>query len=101
MKGSNSLALSDDVRAPQAHDRARGVRKSVCRTHEIANATRRPRAHAERADTQENGTVYHTYTVTAPDPFVAPFFGFLLERTPKPQSEIPLTYRKDEYPDGA
>jgi predicted dithiol-disulfide oxidoreductase (DUF899 family) len=50
---------------------------------------------------QENGTVYHTYTVTAPDPFVAPFFGFLLERTPKPQSEIPLTYRKDEYPDGA
>src|SRR5437868_3559983 len=50
---------------------------------------------------QENGTVYHTYTVTAPDPFVAPFFGFLLERTPKPQSDTPLSYRKDEYPDAA
>jgi predicted dithiol-disulfide oxidoreductase (DUF899 family) len=48
---------------------------------------------------QENGTVYHTYTVTAPDPFVAPFFGFLLERTPKPQADTPLSYRKDEYPD--
>lgn len=31
---------------------------------------------------QENGTVYHTYTVTAPDPFVAPYFSFLLDRTP-------------------
>jgi predicted dithiol-disulfide oxidoreductase (DUF899 family) len=49
---------------------------------------------------QEDGTVYHTYTVTAPDPFVSPFFSFLLERTPKPQSETPLSYRKDEYPDG-
>src|SRR5689334_16352347 len=29
---------------------------------------------------RENGTVYHTYTVTAPDPFVAPFFGLLLDR---------------------
>jgi predicted dithiol-disulfide oxidoreductase (DUF899 family) len=48
---------------------------------------------------QENGSVYHTYTVTAPDPFVAPFFGFLLERTPKPQPDGPLSYRKDEYPD--
>ncbi len=48
---------------------------------------------------RENGTVYHTYTVTAPDPFVAPFFGFLLDRTPKPQPEGPVTYRKDEYPD--
>src|SRR5205085_5899410 len=28
---------------------------------------------------RENGTVYHTYTVTAPDPFVAPFFNFLLD----------------------
>ena len=26
---------------------------------------------------RENGTVYHTYTVTAPDPFVAPYFSFL------------------------
>ena len=32
---------------------------------------------------RENGTVYHTYTVSAPDPFVAPYFNFLLERTPK------------------
>jgi predicted dithiol-disulfide oxidoreductase (DUF899 family) len=48
---------------------------------------------------RENGTVYHTYTVTAPDPFVAPFFSFLLDRTPKPQPEDPVSYRKDEYPD--
>ena len=31
----------------------------------------------------EDGVVYHTYTVMAPDPFVAPYFSFLLERTPK------------------
>jgi predicted dithiol-disulfide oxidoreductase (DUF899 family) len=48
---------------------------------------------------RENGTVYHTYTVMAPDPFVAPYFGFLLERTPKVQPEDPRTWRKDEYPD--
>ena len=48
---------------------------------------------------RENGTVYHTYTVTAPDPFVAPYFNFLLDRTPKPQPDEPLNYRKDEYPD--
>jgi predicted dithiol-disulfide oxidoreductase (DUF899 family) len=48
---------------------------------------------------QENGNVYHTYTVSAPDPFVAPYFSFLLERTPKPQPSTPLDYRKDEYPD--
>src|SRR5207302_566103 len=30
---------------------------------------------------RENGTVYHTYTVTAPDPFVAPYHSFLLKRT--------------------
>jgi predicted dithiol-disulfide oxidoreductase (DUF899 family) len=48
---------------------------------------------------RENGTVYHTYTVTAPDPFVAPFYSFLLERTPKPQPAEPRTWRKDEYPD--
>jgi predicted dithiol-disulfide oxidoreductase (DUF899 family) len=47
---------------------------------------------------RENGTVYHTYTVSAPDPFVAPYFGFLLERTPKPQPEEPRAWRKDEYP---
>jgi predicted dithiol-disulfide oxidoreductase (DUF899 family) len=47
----------------------------------------------------ENGTVYHTYTVSAPDPFVAPYFSFLLARTPKAQSGEPRTWRKDEYPD--
>jgi predicted dithiol-disulfide oxidoreductase (DUF899 family) len=47
----------------------------------------------------EDGTVYHTYTVSAPDPFVAPYFNFLLERTPKPQPPEPRTWRKDEYPD--
>jgi predicted dithiol-disulfide oxidoreductase (DUF899 family) len=50
---------------------------------------------------RENGTIYHTYTVRAPDPFVAPYFNFLLERTPKPQPEEPRAWRKDEYPGGA
>ena len=48
---------------------------------------------------RENGTVYHTYTVSAPDPFVAPYFTFLLERTPKKQPDEPRSWRKDEYPD--
>jgi predicted dithiol-disulfide oxidoreductase (DUF899 family) len=48
---------------------------------------------------RENGTVYHTYTVSAPDPFVAPYFSFLLERTPKPSPDEPDNLRKDEYPD--
>src|SRR5262245_40380656 len=48
---------------------------------------------------RENGTVYHTYTVSAPDPFVAPYFNFLLERTPRPQPPEPRAWRKDEYPD--
>ena len=48
---------------------------------------------------RENGTVYHTYTVSAPDPFVAPYYFFLLERTPKPGAEDPRAWRKDEYPD--
>jgi predicted dithiol-disulfide oxidoreductase (DUF899 family) len=48
---------------------------------------------------RENGTVYHTYTVVAPDPFVAPYFSFLLERTPVDRSdEPPRAWRKDEYP---
>ena len=46
----------------------------------------------------ENGSVYHTYTVMAPDPFVAPYFSFLLERTPKAQTVEPRAWRKDEYP---
>ena len=48
---------------------------------------------------RENGTVYHTYTVMAPDPFVAPYYSFLLERTPKAQPAEPRAWRKDEYPD--
>jgi predicted dithiol-disulfide oxidoreductase (DUF899 family) len=48
---------------------------------------------------RENGTVYHTYTVSAPDPFVAPYYSFLLERTPKAQPAEPRSWRKDEYPD--
>jgi predicted dithiol-disulfide oxidoreductase (DUF899 family) len=48
----------------------------------------------------ENGTVYHTYTVMAPDPFVAPYHSFLIDRTPKAQPEEPRTWRKDEYENG-
>ncbi|HEX3508148.1 MAG TPA: DUF899 family protein, partial [Candidatus Dormibacteraeota bacterium] len=47
---------------------------------------------------RENGTVYHTYTVSAPDPFVSPYFSSLLERTPKTQPSEPRAWRKDEYP---
>jgi len=48
---------------------------------------------------RDNGTVFHTYTVSAPDPFVAPYHSFLLDRTPKPESDEPRAWRKDEYPD--
>jgi predicted dithiol-disulfide oxidoreductase (DUF899 family) len=48
---------------------------------------------------RENGTTYHTYTVTAPDHFVAPYHSFLLERTPKESPNEARTWRKDEYPD--
>jgi predicted dithiol-disulfide oxidoreductase (DUF899 family) len=47
---------------------------------------------------RENGEVYHTYTVMAPDQFVAPYHSFLLKRTPKPQPDEPRAWRKDEYP---
>ena len=47
---------------------------------------------------RDNGTVYHTYTVTAPDPFVAPYHSFLLQRTPKPPPAEVRAWRKDEYP---
>jgi len=47
----------------------------------------------------EDGTVYHTYTQVPPDAFVGPFFGLLLERTPKEQPPEPRAWRKDEYPD--
>jgi predicted dithiol-disulfide oxidoreductase (DUF899 family) len=48
---------------------------------------------------RDNGSVYHTYTVSAPDPFVQPYHSFLLDRTPKPGPEEPRAWRKDEYPD--
>jgi len=48
---------------------------------------------------RENGTVHHTYTVSAPDPSVAPYFSFLLERRPKAQPAEPRRWRKDEYPE--
>ncbi len=48
---------------------------------------------------RENGSVYHTYTVTAPDPFVAPYHSFLLQRTPKPDGDPFRILRKDEYPE--
>jgi hypothetical protein len=37
--------------------------------------------------------------VSAPDPFVAPYFSFLAERTPKKGPDEPRSFRKDEYPD--
>lgn len=50
---------------------------------------------------RENGKVFHTYTVSAPDPFVQPYSGFLIDRTPKAPPEEPRAWRKDEYPDAA
>jgi len=47
---------------------------------------------------REGESVFHTYTVTAPDPFVAPYNAFLMKRTPKPPPESPRAWRKDEYP---
>jgi predicted dithiol-disulfide oxidoreductase (DUF899 family) len=46
----------------------------------------------------DDGRIYHTYTVTAPDPFVSPFHSFLLRRTPKQPADETWVYRKDEYP---
>jgi predicted dithiol-disulfide oxidoreductase (DUF899 family) len=48
---------------------------------------------------REDGRVFHTYTVSAPDPFVAPYNSFLQNRAPKPPSDEPRAWRKDEYPD--
>jgi predicted dithiol-disulfide oxidoreductase (DUF899 family) len=50
---------------------------------------------------RENGTVYHTYTAMAPNPFVVPYYDLLLEGTPKgdPFGDEPRNWRKDEYPD--
>jgi hypothetical protein len=37
--------------------------------------------------------------VSAPDPFVAPYYSFLQERTPKGADDSePRSWRKDEYP---
>ena len=47
---------------------------------------------------REGETVYHTYTVTAPDPFVAPYHSFLLKRTAKDEPAAMRAWRKDEYP---
>jgi predicted dithiol-disulfide oxidoreductase (DUF899 family) len=47
---------------------------------------------------REDGGVYHTYTVSAPDPFVAPYHSFLMKRTPKVPSDEFRAWRKDEYP---
>jgi len=46
---------------------------------------------------RDGDRVYHTYTVTAPDPFVAPYHAFLLARTPKPPPHDFRAWRKDEY----
>ncbi|HYB31278.1 MAG TPA: DUF899 family protein [Solirubrobacteraceae bacterium] len=48
---------------------------------------------------RENGSIFHTYTVQAPDPFVAPYHSFLLARTPKSGPAETWSFRKDEYPD--
>jgi predicted dithiol-disulfide oxidoreductase (DUF899 family) len=48
---------------------------------------------------REDGVVYHTYTVTAPDPFVAPYHSFLMRRTPKEPQDETSVRRKDEYPE--
>jgi predicted dithiol-disulfide oxidoreductase (DUF899 family) len=50
---------------------------------------------------REDGRVYHTYTVTAPDPFVSPFHAFLIARTARPEEDAPRAWRKDEYPQEA
>jgi predicted dithiol-disulfide oxidoreductase (DUF899 family) len=47
---------------------------------------------------RDNGTVFHTYTVMAPDPFVAPYYSSLIDRTPNGAPEEPRAWRKDEYP---
>src|SRR5439155_1070638 len=58
------------------------------------------RVHLNHRDvTRQHVRVYHTYTVIAPDPFVAPYHSFLLKRTPKAEPEEPRAWRKDEYPD--
>jgi predicted dithiol-disulfide oxidoreductase (DUF899 family) len=50
---------------------------------------------------REGDRVFHTYTVMAPDPFVAPYHSSLLARTPKPPPAETRAWRKDEYPEPA
>ena len=45
----------------------------------------------------EDGLVYHTYTVMAPDPFVTPYYHLLLKRTPKEPQDTFRAWRHDEY----
>ena len=66
---------------------------------ELADGLREAPAYIAFA--REDGTVYHTYTVTAPDPFVAPYHSFLLRRTPMPGRDEVWAFRKDEYPSAA
>ena len=47
---------------------------------------------------RDDGSIYHTYTVSAPDPFVAPYSSFLIDRTPKGGPAEPRAWSKDEYP---
>jgi predicted dithiol-disulfide oxidoreductase (DUF899 family) len=47
---------------------------------------------------RDNGTIFHTYTVSAPDAFVAPYYAMLLDRTAKAEQDEPRAWRKDEYP---
>jgi predicted dithiol-disulfide oxidoreductase (DUF899 family) len=51
----------------------------------------------------EDGVVYHTYTLSAPDPFVTPYYSHLLKLAPKPPEgdETFRVVRKDEYPEAA
>ena len=48
---------------------------------------------------RDNGRVFYMYTVSVPDPFVAPYHSFLLDRTLKPESDEFCAWRKDEYLD--
>jgi predicted dithiol-disulfide oxidoreductase (DUF899 family) len=51
----------------------------------------------------EDGVVYHTYTLSAPDPFVTPYWSHLLKLVPKEPDEAEefRAFRKDEYPEPA
>jgi predicted dithiol-disulfide oxidoreductase (DUF899 family) len=48
----------------------------------------------------EDGVVYHTYSILAPNEFVTPYYYQLLDRTPKELADPFRAFRHDEYPDG-